>query len=170
MAYGHYAAICHPLLHTVVKNRPLCVGMVIASWAIGLLNLLPNSLFTYNWNFWGPSVIPHFCCELPSLFPLSCTDPTGNEALLAGPCAQLGFVTLPLILFSYSIIISAIVSIHSSAGQVKAFSTCSSPLMVVLLFYGTALFRYMTPLLGFMLEWVVSIQSVVITSLLNPLI
>ncbi|XP_060979984.1 olfactory receptor 8S1-like [Dama dama] len=170
MAYDRYAAICHPLLYSVIVNRPLCVGMVTAAWAVGFLNLLPSSLFTYNLHFCGPNVIPHFCCELPSLFPLSCTDPTANEALLAGSCALLGFVTFPLILFSYSRIISAIISIPSSGGQGKAFSTCSSHLTVVLLFYGTALFRYMTPLLGSMLEQVVSIQYSVITSLLNPLI
>ncbi|KAB0364579.1 hypothetical protein FD754_008735 [Muntiacus muntjak] len=156
MAYDHYAAICHPLLYSVIVNRPLCVGMVTAAWAVGFLNLLPNSLFTYNLHFCGPNVIPHFCCELSSLFPLSCTDPTANEALLAGSCALLGFVTFPLILFSYSRIISAIISIPSSGGQGKAFST--------------SLFRYMTPLSGSMLEQVVSIQYSVITSLLNPLI
>ncbi|XP_077726400.1 olfactory receptor 5BS1-like [Canis aureus] len=170
MAYDCYAAICHPLLYSVVMNRPLCVGMIIAAWAVGFLNSLPNSLFTYNLHFCGPNVIPHFCCELPSLFPLSCTDATANEVLLAGSCALLGFVTLPLILFSYSRIISAILVIRSSGGQGKAFSTCSSHLTVVLLYYGTALFRYMTPLSGSKLEQVVSIQYSVITSLLNPLI
>ncbi|XP_047723794.1 olfactory receptor 8S1-like [Prionailurus viverrinus] len=170
MAYDRYAAICHPLLYSMVMNRPFCVGMVTAAWAVGFLNSLPNSLFTYNLHFCGPNIIPHFCCELPSLFPLSCTDPTANEALLAGSCALLGFVTLPLILFSYSRIISAILSIRSSEGQGKAFSTCSSHLTVVLLYYGTALFRYMTPLSGSKLEQVVSIQYSVITSLLNPII
>ncbi|XP_029811367.1 olfactory receptor 8S1-like [Suricata suricatta] len=170
MAYDRYAAVCHPLLYSMVMNRPLCVGMVTAAWAVGFLNSLPNNLLTYNLHFCGPNIIPHFCCELPSLFPLSCTDPTANEALLAGSCALLGFVTLPLILFSYSRIISAVLGIHSADGQGKAFSTCSSHLTVVLLYYGTALFRYMTPLSGSKLEQVVSIQYSVITSLLNPII
>ncbi|XP_074231063.1 olfactory receptor 5BS1-like [Camelus bactrianus] len=170
MAYDRYAAICHPLLCSVVLNRPLCVGMVITAWVMGFLNSLSNSLFTYNLHFCGPSVIPHFCCELPLLFSLSCTDPAANEAFLAGSRALLGFLTLSLILFSNSRIISAIISIHSPGGQGKAFSTCSSHLTVVLLFYGTALFRYMSPLSGSMLERVVSIQYSVITSLLNPLI
>ena len=83
--------------------------MVTAAWAVGFLNLLPNSLFTYSLHFCGPRVIPHFCCGLPSLFPLSCTDPTANEALLAGSCALLGSVTFSLILFSCSRVISAII-------------------------------------------------------------
>ncbi|XP_057559854.1 olfactory receptor 8S1-like [Hippopotamus amphibius kiboko] len=170
MAYDRYAAICHPLLYGMVVNRPLCVGMVIAAWGVGFVNSLTNNLFTYNLHFCGPSVILHFCCELPSLFPLSCTDPTTSAALLAVSCALLGFVTLSLILFSYSRIISAIVSIRSPGAQGKAFSTCSSHLTVVLLFYGTALFRYMIPLSGSMWERVLSIQYSVITSLLNPLI
>ena len=136
----------------------------------GIPKLAAKQSFHLQLSFCGPSVIPHFCCGLPSLFPLSCPDPTANEALLAGPCALLGFVTFPLILFSYSRIISAIISIPSAGGQGKGFSTCSSHLTGVLLFYGTVLFKYMTPLSDSMLEQVVSIQYSVITSLLNLLI
>lgn len=143
--------------------------MIIVAWAVGFLNSLPNTLLTYSLHFCGPSVIPHFCCDLPSLFPLSCSDPTANEAL-AGSCALFRFVTLPLILFSYSRIISSILVIHSSGAQGKAFSTCSSHLTVVLLYYATALFRYITLLSGSKLEQVVSVPYNVITSLLNSLI
>ncbi|XP_043302394.1 olfactory receptor 8S1-like [Cervus canadensis] len=170
MAYDHYAAVCHPLLYTVVMNRPLCAAMVCAAWLVGLLNSLLNHLFIHMLHFCGSNTVSHFFCELPSLFPLSCTDPTANEFLLSGSGAFLGLLTLPLILFSYSRIISAILNIHSSEGQGKAFSTCSSHLTVVLLFYGTALFRYISPDSGSVLERVVSIQYSVITSLLNPLI
>ncbi|XP_064347357.1 LOW QUALITY PROTEIN: olfactory receptor 8S1-like [Camelus dromedarius] len=171
MAYDRYAAVCHPLLYTVVMNRPLCTTMVSVAWVIGFLNSLVNNLFIHKLYFCGSNIISHFCCELPSLFPLSCTDPTANEFLLSGSSsAFLGLLTLPLILFSYSRIISAILNIRSSEGQGKAFSTCSSHLTVVLLFYGTALFRYISPASGSALERVVSIQYSVITSLLNPLI
>ena len=135
-----------------------------AAWAVGFLKSLPNSLFTYNL----VSVAP--VSSLTSAVSCLHSDPTANEALLAGPCAFLGFVTFPLILFSYSRIISAIISIPSAGGQGKAFSTCSSHLTGVLLFYGTALFRGTTPLLDSMLEQAASIQYSVITSLLNPLI
>ncbi|KAF4010314.1 hypothetical protein G4228_001690, partial [Cervus hanglu yarkandensis] len=170
MAYDRCAAVCHPLLYTVVMNRPLCAAMVCAAWLVGLLNSLLNHLFIHTLHFCGSNTVSHFFCELPSLFPLSCTDPTANEFLLSGSSAFLGLLTLPLILFSYSRIISAVLNIHSSEGQGKAFSTCSSHLTVVLLFYGTALFRYISPDSGSVLERVVSIQYSVITSLLNPLI
>ncbi|XP_006888282.1 PREDICTED: olfactory receptor 8S1-like [Elephantulus edwardii] len=170
MAYDRYAAICHPLLYTVVMNRPLCTVMVSTSWLVGFLNSLVNNLFICKLHFCGSNIISHFSCELPSLFPLSCTDPIANKLLLSGSSAFLGLLTLPLILFSYSRIISAILSISSSRGQGKAFSTCSSHLIVVLLFYGTALFRYISPPSGSLFEQVVSIQYSVITSLLNPLI
>ncbi|XP_077024233.1 olfactory receptor 5BS1-like [Tamandua tetradactyla] len=170
MAYDRYAAICHPLLYTVVMSRPLCIVMVSAAWMIGLLNSLLNSLFIYKLYFCGSNIIFHFSCELPSLFPLSCTDSTANKFLLSGSSTFLGLLTLSLILFSYSKIIFAILSIHSPGGQGKAFSTCSSHLTVVLLLYGTALFRYISPSSGLVLEQVISIQYSVITSLLNPLI
>ncbi|XP_010598751.1 olfactory receptor 8S1-like [Loxodonta africana] len=170
MAYDHYAAICHPLLYPVVMNRPLCTATVSAAWAIGFLNSLVNNLCIRSLQFCGPNIIPHFSCEQPSLFALSCTDPTANTILQAGFAAFLGLVTLSLILFSYSKIMFAIQTISSSGGQSKAFSTCSSHLTVVLLFYGTALFRYISPPSGSVLGRVVSIQYCVITSLLNPLI
>ncbi|XP_052496516.1 olfactory receptor 8S1-like [Budorcas taxicolor] len=170
MAYDRYAAVCHPLLYTVVMDRPLCTAMVCAAWLVGLLNSLVNHLFIHKLRFWGSNTVSHFFCELPSLFPLSCSDPTANEFLLSGSSALLGLLTLPLILFSYSRIISAILNIRSSEGQGKAFSTCSSHLTVMLLFYVTALFRYISPASGSVLERVVSIQYSVITPLLNPLI
>lgn len=158
------------LCYTVWLWTGLCVLGWWRSLGSGVPKVTAKQSFHLQLSFCGPSVIPHFCCELPSFFPLSCTDPTANEALLAGPCAFLGFVTFPLILFSYSRIISAIISIPSAGGQGKAFSTCSSHLTGVLLFYGTALFRGTTPLLDSMLEQAASIQYSVITSLLNPLI
>ncbi|XP_042849623.1 olfactory receptor 8S1-like [Panthera tigris] len=170
MAYDRYAAICHPLVYTMVINRPLCIVIVSIAWTVGFLISLLNSLFIHKLYFCRSNIILHFSCELPPLFPLSCTDPIVNEILLAVSCAFLGLLTLPLILFSYSRIISAILNIRSSEGQAKAFSTCSSHLTVVLLFYGTALFRYISPASGSVLERVVSIQYSVITSLLNPLI
>ncbi|KAM6216320.1 olfactory receptor 5BS1-like [Rhynchocyon petersi] len=170
MAYDRYAAICHPLLYTVIMNRPLCIAMVSAAWLVGFLNSLVNNLYIHKLQFCGSNIISHFSCELPSLFPLSCTDPTANKLLLSASSAFLGLLTLPLILFSYSRIISAILNIHSSRGQGKGFSTCSSHLTVVLLFYGTALFRYLSPPSGTLVEQVVSIQYSVITSLLNPII
>ncbi|KAM4881068.1 olfactory receptor 5BS1-like [Thomomys bottae] len=170
MAYDRYAAICHPLLYTMIINRPFCTATVSTAWAVGFLISLLNCLFIRKLHFCGSNIIQHFSCELPPLFPLSCTDSTVNEILLAGSCAFLGLLTLPLILFSYSRIISTILNIHSSRGQGKAFSTCSSHLTVVLLFYGTTFFRYLSPTSGSVLERVVSVQYSVITSLLNPLI
>ncbi|XP_069893397.1 olfactory receptor 8S1-like [Dipodomys merriami] len=170
MAYDRYAAICHPLVYMVVMKRPFCMAIVSTAWAVGFLISLLNCLFIRKLHFCRSNIIRHFSCELPPLFPLSCTDPTVNKILLAGSCAFLGLLTLSLILFSYSRIISAILNIRSSKGQGKAFSTCSSHLTVVLLFYGTTFFRYLSPTSGSVLERVVSIQYSVITSLLNPLI
>ncbi|XP_007936169.1 olfactory receptor 8S1-like [Orycteropus afer afer] len=170
MAYDRYAAICYPLLYTMTMNRPLCIVMVSAAWVMGFLNTLVNNVFIHKLQFCESNIISHFSCELPSLLPLSCTDPTTNELLLSGSSVFMGLLTLPLILLSYSRIISAILSMHSSGGQGKVFSTCSSHLTVVLLFYGTALFRYISPPSGSLLEQVVSIQYSVLTSLLNPLI
>ncbi|XP_030618989.1 olfactory receptor 8S1-like [Delphinapterus leucas] len=82
-AYDRYAAMCHPLLYTVVMNRPLCTAMVGTAWLMGFLNSLVNNLCVQNLQFYGPNIISHFSCELPSHFPLSCSDTTPNTMLLA---------------------------------------------------------------------------------------
>lgn len=133
-------------------------------------NSLLTNVFIHKLHFCGSNIISHFCFELPSLFPLFCIDPTANEFLMSGSSAFLGLLTRSLILFSYSGIISAIQSICFSEGQGKAFSTCSSHLTMVLLFYGMALFKYINPSSGSVLEQVVSIQYSVITSLMSPLL
>ena len=94
MAYDRYAAICHPLLYTMIMNGPLCTAMVSAAWVMGFLSSLVNNLCTQNLQFCGPNIISHFSCELPSLFPLSCSDTMPNTILLAGSTAFLGLVTL----------------------------------------------------------------------------
>ena len=114
--------------------------------------------------------IPHYTCELPSLFPLSCSDIPTNVTVLTGSTLLHGFGTFFLIFFSYTHIVSTILSISSTTGRSKAFSTCSSHLTAVSFFYVSAFLRYLMPTSGSPLELIFSIQYGVVTPLANPLI
>ncbi|ETE58682.1 Olfactory receptor 2K2, partial [Ophiophagus hannah] len=83
-----------------------------------------------------------------------------------------GFSSFLFTLASYINIISSILKIKSSAGRQKAFSTCSSHLIVVGLFYMTAFVHYMKPSSESLmdLDKVISIQYSILTPMLNPII
>ncbi|XP_058165254.1 olfactory receptor 8S1-like [Dasypus novemcinctus] len=170
MAYDRYAAICHPLLYGQVMVEQLCEGLVWASWGLAFLDALINTLLAGDLDFCEVRIMSHFSCELPSLFPLSCSDVSTNFAVLICSALLHASATLLLIFFSYTRIVSTILSISSTTGRSKAFSTCSSHLTTVILFYGSAFLRYYMPTSGTPAEFVFSIQYSVVTPLVNPLV
>ncbi|XP_004484484.1 olfactory receptor 8S1-like [Dasypus novemcinctus] len=170
MAYDRFAAICHPLLYGQVMNSLLCQGLAWGSWALGFLDALLNILPATNLDFCGDYTIAHYSCDLPSLFPLSCSDVSTSFTLVLCSSLLYGIGTSFLIFYSYIRIVSTILRITSSSGRRKAFSTCSSHLTIVLLLYGSAFLRYFLPVSGSPLELIFSVQYSVVTPLVNPLI
>ncbi|XP_004711552.1 olfactory receptor 8S1-like [Echinops telfairi] len=170
MAYDRYAAICHPLLYGQMMSSQQCVNLVWTSWSLGFLDALINVPPAVNLNFCAAHTIPHYSCELPSLFSLSCSDISINITVLVFSVLLHGFGTLFFITFSYTRIVATILSIRSTTGRSKAFSTCFSHLTAVSFFYGSAFLRYLMPTSGSPLELIFSIQYGVVTPLVNPLI
>ncbi|XP_077024349.1 olfactory receptor 8S1-like [Tamandua tetradactyla] len=170
MAYDRYAAICHPLLYGQVMSNQVCVQLVCISWSLSILDALINTPLAMKMDFCEIRTIPHYSCELPSLFPLSCSDVTINLIVLFCSIIPHGIGTSVSIFYSYGRIVSTILSISSTSGRRKAFSTCSSHLITVSLFYGSAFLRYIMPTSGSPLEMVFSVQYSVITPMLNPLV
>ncbi|XP_029811195.1 olfactory receptor 8S1-like [Suricata suricatta] len=170
MAYDRYAAICHPLLYGQMMSSQVCVRLVWASWSLSFLDAVINIPLATNLNFCETRTISHYSCELPSLFPLSCSDVTSNVTVLVVSTVLHGFGTFLLIFISYVRIASIILSISTTTGRSKTFSTCFSHLVTVSFFYGSALLRYLLPTSGSPLELIFSIQYAVVTPLVNPLI
>lgn len=170
MAYDRYVAICHPLLYGQKMSNNLCKGLALGAWSLGFFDALINIIFAMSLDFCEDQFIPHYCCELPSLFPLSCSDVSINFTVLLCSALFHGFVTCFLIVFSYTLIISTILNISSSSGKGRTFSTCSSHLTAVLLFYGSAFLRYFISTSGSPVEMITSVQYSVVTPLVNPLI
>ncbi|XP_012384423.2 olfactory receptor 8S1-like [Dasypus novemcinctus] len=170
MAYDRYAAICHPLLYGQVMSSHLCVRLVLVSWGLASLNSFVIVLLAVNLNFCEDQTIHHYICELPSLFPLSCSVISTIVNILICSILLHGLGPFFLIFFSYVRIISAILSISSTTGRSKAFSTCSSHLTAVILFFGSGLIRYLMPTSGSSLDLYFSLQYSVVTPMVNPLI
>ncbi|XP_034642636.1 olfactory receptor 1009-like [Trachemys scripta elegans] len=172
MAYDRYAAICHPLQYATTMNIQVCSQLVGGAWSISLFYSLVNTIPVSYLHFCGPNQVSGFSCELPSVLDLSCMKTLLNEMVFIASAAILGLIAFPPTVISYIHIISTILRIRSVEGRRKAFSTCSSHLIVVTLYYGTALFRYLRPnsASSVVLDRVLSIQYGILTPMLNPII
>ncbi|XP_042329625.1 olfactory receptor 5V1-like [Sceloporus undulatus] len=171
MAFDRYIAICHPLRYTVIMNQKVCNYLVIGIWLCGVLLANIHVLSLLRLSFCGPSTINHFFCELPPLLQLSCTDTSFNRYLMLVTDIFLGFGCFLLTLVSYVYIASSILKIRSTQGKKKAFSTCSSHVIVVTIFYSSAIYTYVRPPYLYQdIDKIVAVLYTVLTPVLNPLI
>ncbi|XP_049732759.1 olfactory receptor 18-like [Elephas maximus indicus] len=172
MAYDRFVAICHPLHYTVIMNPRLCVLLVLVSFFISLLDSLLHISVMSQLTFCTPVKIPHFFCNPPQLFQFACSDTSIHILLVYCSGAIFGGVPVSGILFSYTRIVSSILRISSLGGKYKAFSTCSSHLTVVCLFYGTGLGVYFSSAATSSPRMcaVSSVMYTVVTPMLNPFI
>ncbi|XP_053555874.1 olfactory receptor 1019-like [Bombina bombina] len=172
MAYDRYVAICHPLLYTKIMNQPFCFCLALICWIIGIANALPHTTLTSMLPYCNSRIIKHYFCEIPPLLNISCKDTYVNKILvfLLGGCIILGSLTLTLI--SYIFVIAAVMRISSLTGKQKAFSTCTSHLIVVTIFFGTVTCNYLRPnSYSFSSQdKVISLVYVVLTPFINPII
>ncbi|XP_063296849.1 olfactory receptor 7G3-like, partial [Pelobates fuscus] len=169
MAYDRYVAICNPLRYNMVMNRTACGLMVSVVWVIGCIIASTDIFFILKLTFCGPNTVNHFFCEATSIDQLACSNLSINNIIkLFGSVTSL-LIPLSLIFLSYLRIISALMKLHS--GKYKAFSTCFSHLIVVVIYFGTAIFLYITPKHVKAIEDKnVSLLYTTVTPLLNPLI
>uniref|UniRef100_I3N1C0 Olfactory receptor n=2 Tax=Ictidomys tridecemlineatus TaxID=43179 RepID=I3N1C0_ICTTR len=145
MAYDRYAAVCRPLHYTAIMHPKLCASLASTAWLSGLVTSLIQCSLTLQLPLCGHRKLDHIFCEVPVLITLACVDTTFNEAELFVASVIFLIVPVSLILVSYGFITQAVLRIKSAAGRRKAFGTCSSHLVVIVIFYGTIIFMYLQP-------------------------
>lgn len=119
-------------------------GYEILGMFLSKFTLLMSAL-----SFSGPNDISHCMCNVHPLLELSCTEATLNEAVLHAVCG-IGHCLFTVI--SYVCIIQVTLQICSAEGRHKAFSTCTSHLIIIIMDYRMVLFNYNRPHLGYSLS------------------
>nr|XP_003472771.2 olfactory receptor 8B3-like [Cavia porcellus] len=143
MAYDRYVAICHPLLYKVTMSQQVCSGLSLAAYAMGFAGASAHTGCMLRLTFCRASVINHYLCDILPLLQLSCTSTYVNEVVVLIVVGVNITVPSVTILVSYMFIITNILHIKSTQGRFKAFSTCSSHIITISLFFGSAAFMYL---------------------------
>ncbi|XP_007956792.1 olfactory receptor 13A1-like [Orycteropus afer afer] len=172
MAFDRYVAICRPLHYNTIMSPQVCVALAGSVWGICALNASVNTGLTTMLNFCGPRVIIHFFCEIPPLLLLSCSPTQVNSIMTVLADGFYGFTNFLLTLASYGCIVASILRIHSWEGKRRAFTTCSSHLIVVSVYYTAVFYAYITPASSYSPERskVAGVLYTALSPTLNPLI
>ncbi|XP_004448015.1 olfactory receptor 13A1-like [Dasypus novemcinctus] len=172
MAYDRYVAICKPLHYGTMMSRPLCALLAGSMWAVSVVDSSVHTGLMARLTFCGPNQIPHFLCEVSVLLLLACGSKYVNNVMVVMTNIFFGVANFLLTMMSYAFIISSILRIHSAEGKHRAFSTCSSHLLVVCMYYSTLIYTYLLPGSGSSMEnvKVVTVLYTAVSPSLNPLI
>ncbi|XP_073447367.1 olfactory receptor 2A12-like [Aquarana catesbeiana] len=172
MSYDRYIAICHPLHYKLIMSWRVCAHMASLVWAAGCSLSLVHTLFLLRLSFCGQTSIHNFFCNLPHVYQITCSDPFMNMVAVFVAGASVGLGAFLLTFLPYVYIFRTIIRIPSKTGKRKAFSTCTSHLTVVFIFYGSLIFIYLVPTSSnmFNLNKLFTVISALINPLLNPLI
>ncbi|XP_004620088.2 olfactory receptor 11A1-like [Sorex araneus] len=172
MSYDRYLAICQPLHYSLLMTDSLCVRLAASSWLCCFLLTAITIVLLSRLAFHGPNEIDHFFCDFTPLVRLSCTDTSLTETIAFVTSSAVTLVPFLLITVSYSCILATILRIPSGTGRQKAFSTCSSHLTVVTVFYGTLIATYLVPSANSsqLLRKGFSLLYTILTPMFNPII
>ena len=142
MAFDRYLAICRPLHYPSLMTRHLCNTLVISCWVLGFLWFPVPIIIISQMSFCGSRIIDHFLCDTSPVLQLSCTDTHFIELMAFALAVMTLVITLILVILSYILIIKTILKFPSAQQRKKAFSTCSSHMVVVSITYGSCIFMY----------------------------
>uniref|UniRef100_A0A8C3YEU6 Olfactory receptor n=1 Tax=Catagonus wagneri TaxID=51154 RepID=A0A8C3YEU6_9CETA len=172
MAYDRYAAVCKPLHYTTSVTTNVCACLVIGSYVCGFLNASIHTGNIFRLSFCRSNVVDHFFCDAPPLLALSCSDTYVSEMVIFFVVGFNDLFSILVILVSYLLIFVNILKMRSSEGRQKAFSTCTSHLTAVSIFYGTGIFMYLQPSSSHSMntDKVASVFYTMAIPMLNPMV
>ncbi|XP_007956636.2 olfactory receptor 6C2-like [Orycteropus afer afer] len=145
MSYDRYVAICKPLHYMTIMNHRACIKLILGCWLTTVLILFPPLSLALGLEFCDSNIIEHFFCDMNPILKISCTDTWIIEQMVLGCSVMIFIMTLVCVVLSYIYIIRTILRLPSAQQKKKAFSTCSSHIIVVSISYGSCIFVYIKP-------------------------
>ncbi|XP_049640055.1 olfactory receptor 6C2-like [Suncus etruscus] len=172
MSYDRYVAICKPLHYMIIMNHKVCKRLLLSCWITTLLIILPPIFMGLDLEFCDKNSIDHFACDANPILEISCSDTWFLEQMVIVCSVLIFIVTLVCVFLSYLYIIKTILGFPSAQQRTKAFSTCSSHMIVVSITYGSCIFIYIKPSAKneMTINKGVSILTTSISPMLNPFI
>ncbi|XP_004607437.1 olfactory receptor 6C74-like [Sorex araneus] len=172
MSLDRYVAICKPLHYPTIMNMKTCLFLITTCFTLGFSVITVVVVKVSQLSFCGPHVIPHFFCDMAPLIHLSCSDTRSVETMTFVLGLILFSTSLIITIIAYSNIVVTIIRLPSAKERQKAFSTCSSHLIVLSLMYGSCAFIHVKPKQTNRLESnrEAALVNTVVTPLLNPVI
>uniref|UniRef100_A0A8D2JLN8 Olfactory receptor n=1 Tax=Sciurus vulgaris TaxID=55149 RepID=A0A8D2JLN8_SCIVU len=172
MAYDRYVAVCNPLLYAITMTPQTRLGLVAAAYAGAMVNSVVRTGCTFSISFCKSNQVDFFFCDLPPLLKLACSETRPRERVIFLLAFLVITTSISVILISYVFIIWAILKIRTTGGKAKTFSTCTSHMTAVAIFFGTLIFMYLKGNMGKSLweDKIVSVFYTVVIPMLNPMI
>ncbi|KAG9462374.1 hypothetical protein GDO78_014245 [Eleutherodactylus coqui] len=143
MAYDRYLAICKPLQYYTIMRRNVYIAMAASCWLLSAFNSLLHTILTSLLQFCHSHEINNFFCDLNSVIAISTSNTESRKIFIFFIVCAIFLVQFILTVISYVFIFSAILIIRSSTGRMKAFSSCTSHLITVILYYVPVFYLYM---------------------------
>uniref|UniRef100_A0A8B9YV32 G-protein coupled receptors family 1 profile domain-containing protein n=1 Tax=Bos mutus grunniens TaxID=30521 RepID=A0A8B9YV32_BOSMU len=162
------AAAALPCAHDPQTNAALAAS----AWLTALLLPIPAVVQTSHMAFDSTVYIYHCFCDHLAVVQASCSD-TSPQTLMGFCIAMVvSFLPLLLVLLSYAHILASVLRTGSREGCSKAFSTCSSHLLVVGTYYSSIAIAYVAYRADLPLDFhiVGNVVYAILTPVLNPLI
>lgn len=172
MSYDRYVAICKPLHYMTIMNNKVCVQLVLSCWLAGFFVIFPPLVLGLNLEFCASNIVDHFYCDTTPLLQISCTDTQLLETMGFVSALVTLLLTLVMVIISYTYIAITILKIPSTEQRKKAFSTCSSHMIVISISYGSCIFMYVKPSVKqrVSISKGISVLNTSVAPLLNPFI
>ncbi|KAM9683863.1 olfactory receptor 6C2-like [Dama dama] len=172
MSYDRYVAICKPLHYATIMSSRVCGRLVICCWIAGWLVIFPPLCLGLNLEFCDFNVIDHFICDASPVLKISCSDTRFIEQMAVALAVLTDILTFLCVVISYMHITRTIINFPSTQQKMKAFSTCSSHMIVVSITYGSCIFIYVKPAAKdkVTVNKCVSVLTTSVAPMLNPFI
>lgn len=169
MSFDRYVAICKPLRYTTIMSQRVCDMLVNLAWVASYIHSSAQIVLALRLPFCGPNDIDHYFCDMQPLLKLSCIDTYVINLLSVFNSGAICMVSFIMLLISYALVLHSLRN-QSAEGRTKALSTCTSHIIVIILFFVPCMFTYTRPLTVFPVDKLVAVFYTIATPLLNPLI